>query len=468
MRLIVNVVQVWCAIGLMLAPSAAAQDQVDGGNEQSMRATLAVVGGTLIDGHGGRPLDQAVVLVDGNRIVAIGTRETLQVPAGADVVDAGGMTIMPGLIDGHIHLELLGSTDYPRWHELYNPRIGEIVEVGARLAILSGVTTVFDIYGPPEELGAVREKIDRGEIPGPRIKASMGTLIHPSFAQRYVGRDAWTWPVSTPEEARAAASKAIANGADFINVMDGLSADQIKAVAEEARKAGIGFTGIVGSPEDAIMRVNAGMQAIDHMGSLFVGDGTTMDPALVRALITNRASIVPTLWGAVRQIDALEWPDYYINNRRMALWTPPEIWAEIRRTLHHPERIARYGQGVRFADADIAEARFKALLKSGVRLRVGTDTGGMYTLPTEAMWQEMDLMVEYGMPPQEVIAAATRRNAEWLGMLGDLGTVTEGKLADIIVVDGNPLVSMRDLRHIVTVIKDGKVLKGTAVNPEGR
>ena len=465
MRLTVSVVMValWCALSATSVSSVAAQAP-----DAGIKATLAIVGGTLIDGHGGRPLDQAVVLVDGNRIVAIGTRATLQVPDGADVVDAGGMTIMPGLIDGHIHLEILGSTDYPRWHELYNPRIVEVVEVGARLAIMSGVTTVLDIYGPPEELSTVREKIDRGEIPGPRIKASMGTLLHPSFAQRYVGRDSWTFLVSTPEEARAAAQKALGNGADFINVMEGLTEDQMRVVGEEARTAGVGFTGVVWTPEDAVMRVNAGMQNIDHMGSLFIGDSATLDPALVKALLANRASIVPTLWGAVRQIDALEWPDYYINNRRMALWTPPEIWAEIRRTLHHPERIARYGQGVRFADADIAEARFRALMKSGVRLRVGTDTGSMYTLPTEAMWQEMDLMVEYGMPPQEVIAAATRRNAEWLGMLGDLGTVTEGKLADIIVVDGNPLVSMRDLRHVVTVIKDGKVLKGTAVSPDGR
>jgi imidazolonepropionase-like amidohydrolase len=148
----------------------------------------------------------------------------------------------------------------------------------------------------------------------------------------------------------------------------------------------------------------------------------------------------------------------------MALWTPPAIWADIRASLKHPERIARYGQGVRYADAADQEMRFKQLWQSGIGVRVGTDAGGMYILPTEGMWEEMELMVDYGVSPQEVIAAATRRNAEWLNMLDQLGTITEGKLADIIVVDGNPLETMSALRHIVVVVKDGKVVKGAPVS----
>lgn len=452
-----------------LAFGVAAQDRpvpaTAAARAQPVKATLAIVGGMLIDGHGGPPLHQAVVLVEGNRIAAIGTRETLPVPSGASVVDAGGMTIMPGLIDGHLHLDILGHVDYDHWHKTYTTRYQEIITIASRLAVMSGVTTVIDMWSPPEPLLAVRRKIDRGEVVGPRIKASLGAILHAS-AQPSTGRDTYSWKVATPEEARAAAQKMISEGTDVINLMDGLTADQVRAVADEARSKRIKVTGIAASPADLVMRVRAGQQALDHMTGLSDRGSTTLDPAVLRAMQETRASVVPTIFGGVRQIRALEWPDFYLNNRRMALWTPPAIWADIRDSLKHPERIGRYGQGVRYADAADQETRLRQLWQSGVGVRVGTDAGGMYILPTEGMWEEMDLMVDYGVPPQEVIAAATRRNAEWLNMLDQLGTITEGKLADIIVVDGNPLVTMKDLRHVVVVVKDGNVVKGAPVGAQ--
>ena len=101
--------------------------------------------------------------------------------------------------------------------------------------------------------------------------------------------------------------------------------------------------------------------------------------------------------------------------------------------------------------------KLRQLRDAGVRLLVGTDAGTPLNFHTDATWQEMDLMVEYGIPAIEVLATATRRNAEYLGRGDELGTITRGKLADIIIVDGNPLLSMRDLRHVVTVIKGGHV-----------
>ena len=102
-------------------------------------------------------------------------------------------------------------------------------------------------------------------------------------------------------------------------------------------------------------------------------------------------------------------------------------------------------------------AKLRQLRAAGVRVLVGTDSGTPLNFHTDATWQEMDLMVSYGFSPMEVLAMATRRNAEYLGRGAELGTVTRGKLADLIVVDGNPLLSMRDLRHVVTVVKDGRV-----------
>lgn len=101
--------------------------------------------------------------------------------------------------------------------------------------------------------------------------------------------------------------------------------------------------------------------------------------------------------------------------------------------------------------------KLRQLRDAGVRVLVGTDAGTPLNFHTDATWQEMELMVQNGFPPLEVLATATRRNAQYLGRGDELGTITRGKLADLIVVDGNPLLSMRDLRHVVTVIKDGQV-----------
>jgi len=435
-----------------------AQERLVGARDtQPAKATLAIVGGTLIDGHEGQPQSHAVVLVDGNRVAAVGTRDTLRVPPGTQIVDAAGMTVMPGLIDAHVHLDLLGHGDYARWHRLYTPRYTEIIATAARLAIMSGVTTVVDMFGPPDPLLAVRQKVDRGEIPGPRMKLSLGAILNSE--RGYVGRESYSWQVKTAEDARVTTQKLIGMGADIINAMDGLTADQIRAIAAEARKAGVKVTGIASSPQDLIMRIKAGQQALDHLNGLN-GAASSLDGESLQVLFDARASVVPTLvQSTMIQLRASETPEYFVNNRKMALWTPPEIWQEIRGSLEHPERLPYFGQGLKAREGLEAEARFRQLWNSGVRVRIGTDTGSTANLPTEAMWQEMETWVQFGAPPMEVIAAATRRNAEWLNMGDQLGTISPGRLADIIIVDGNPLRSMRELRHVVTVIKDGKVVK---------
>ena len=136
---------------------------------QPAAADLAIVGGLLIDGHEGPPLPGAVVLVEGNRIVAVGRRGELTVPDGAEVVDARGMTILPGLIDAHVHLDILGHSDYQHWHGRYRDgRYAEIMAVSTRQFLMSGVTTVVDLAGQPDALGHIQARIESGELPGPR------------------------------------------------------------------------------------------------------------------------------------------------------------------------------------------------------------------------------------------------------------------------------------------------------------
>jgi hypothetical protein len=182
-------------------------------------------------------------------------------------------------------------------------------------------------------------------------------------------------------------------------------------------------------------------------------------------MLARRTVIVPTLITSGAQIDAVEWPEFWTDSQRMKATTPPEIWADIRRSLDYPNRVlTNFGGYVHWKSEENAKAIFTQLHEAGVRLLVGTDASTPLNFKTDALIREMDLMVRYGMTPMEVIGLATRVNADYMKMGAQIGTITRGKLADIIVVDGNPLQSMRDLRNVAVVVKDGKVVKGSAAD----
>jgi imidazolonepropionase-like amidohydrolase len=266
--------------------------------------------------------------------------------------------------------------------------------------------------------------------------------------------------VHAVEEARAAALKWIESGADVLKAYDGLSPEQVKAIAEEAHPRGLWVTGHVGNPENALARVEAGQDAIEHLGGFAYG--ATVPPEVIRALLRRRTVVVPTLVTSTVQLDAVEWPEFWTDNQRAKSTMPPDIWADVRRSLERPERVlTNFGGWVRRDSVERSKAVFKQLREAGVQMLVGTDSSTPLNLKTDALWREMEQFTKNGVPPMEVIGIATRRNAEYMKMGREIGTITKGKLADVIVVDGNPLVSMRDLRNVVAVVKDGKIYKGS-------
>ena len=455
--------------GVLLFPARALSQQqrrYGGGDKdpQPAKATLAIVGGMLIDGHEGPPVPHALILVDGNKIVAVGTKDTLKVPPGTKVVDAGGMTVMPGLIDAHVHMDTIGHTDYQYWHETYRNRIQDIYAISSRNMLFSGVTTALDLGGMAEDLAAYKKKLESGAEVGVRLKSTLGFIT--DLSESYVAtwhRGYQTINVHTVEEARAAAQKHIALGADVLKAYTGLKGDQVKAIADAAHAKGIWVTGHVEGVENAIARIKAGQDAIEHIGGFSYG--SKVPDELLNLMLARRTVIVPTLITSGAQIDAVEWPEFWTDNQRMKSTTPPEIWADVRRSLDYPNRVlTNFGGYVHWKSADNSKAIFQQLHEAGVRLLVGTDASTPINFKTDALIREMDLMVRYGMSPMEVIGLATRVNAEYMKMGAQIGTITRGKLADIIVVDGNPLQSMRDLRNVAVVIKDGKVLKGSATD----
>jgi imidazolonepropionase-like amidohydrolase len=442
-------------------PARAQSTRLDGERDpQPAKATLAIVNGRIIDGHEGPVLHHGTVLVDGSKIVAVGTTETLKVPPGAKVIDAGGMTVMPGLIDAHVHMDIIGHTNYAHWHKTYFTRYEEIMAVSANQVLMSGVTTVADLCGQPEALIATRKKIESGQIPGPRMRLSMGWISNwPDEEWESHHRKTFTWNVHTVDEARAAVQKVINFGADVVKVHSGMTEAQIKVIAEEANRRGLRVTGHAGNRQDVLMRLANGQDAIEHLG---LGSGNQMDPEVLQALLDRRTYVIPTLIQSMIQVKALEDPDW-TDNVRAKTTTPPLLWADIHRSLANPSHLGYFGGAARVRSMREQGRKLKQLYDAGVRLLIGTDGGTPLNFQTDATWQEMELMVQYGVPSMEVLAMATRLNAEYLRMGHQVGTLRAGKLADIIVVDGNPIVSMRDLRHVAFVIKDGQVVKGTPV-----
>ena len=164
------------------------------------KVTMAVVGGRIIDGYGGPVLENGVILIAGDRIVSIGRVGELPVPAGATVIDANGHTVMPGLIDMHVHLHILGHGDYKRWDDLYGTKDATaVMPIAARQLLMAGVTTARDLGARLDDILSVKKRIASGEIPGPRLYVTGPFIQHQAY-ERY--EEAFRWGVSGAEDAR--------------------------------------------------------------------------------------------------------------------------------------------------------------------------------------------------------------------------------------------------------------------------
>jgi imidazolonepropionase-like amidohydrolase len=420
------------------------------------KATLAVVGGMLIDGKGGTPLNRSVILIDGKKIVAVGTTDSLKVPTGARVIDVSGHTVMGGLVDVHVHLDFLGHADYVKFHKDYSAlgAVGErISAISAKQLLMAGVTTAVDLGGAPDTQVRVRDKINRGQLVGPRMKVSAGWLWNTSeeeSAKHHRGMEGYLFNVHTPEQASAAILKTLALGADIIKSYSGLTPEQTKIVTDEAHKKGIKVTGHGEGNARILMKIANGQDAIEH--------NVNPDAELLQQLVARRTWIVPTLQQNVG-IEAHRWP-IVVDSPRFKMLTPPDLYAYVRDSVLEPDKLPYFRQGMDPERMTPQLANIKRMYDAGVRLLIGTDSGTPINYHTDSTRQQMELMVRAGIPPMNVLRMATRDAAEYLNMSDSLGTIEAGKLADLIAIDGNPIVDMGDLQHVTVVVKEGVQYKG--------
>jgi imidazolonepropionase-like amidohydrolase len=382
---------------------------------------------TLLDGTGAAPVPGQALIVEGRRISWIGPEA--QLPEGSDghAIDGQGGTIMPGMINCHVHLTNDGSPD------LFGQVERDSVTVSALRGYLnlqatleSGVTSVRDCGAANGIALDLARAVDDGLVPGPRIRAAGRVITMTGGHGHFIGREA-----DGPAGVRQATRAEIKAGAHFIKAMatggvltpgvvptqTALQPDELEQVAREAHNAGrraachaIGNEGIKNA-------IRAGIDSIEHG---FYLDDEALELALDRGTV-----LVPTLI-AVNQI---------VNNGKtgaMPAWVVEKAESE---SGHHRESFA-------------------AAVRSGMKVAAGTDAGTPFN-PHTYLPQELALMVDYGMRPMDAIVAATRNAAENLGLAPDVGTLEVGRLADIVVVDGDPSSDITAAGRVRFVMKDG-------------
>jgi imidazolonepropionase-like amidohydrolase len=421
---------------------------------------LALVGGTLVDGTLKEPIRNSVILVEGERIAAVGQVGSLAVPADAEVISTEGMTVMPGLWDMHVHLMLAGHADYAHWDRTYLGQLRDVImPASARQLLMAGVTGARDLGAPLEDSIAVRDAIKSGRIPGPTLFVS-GPFIQ---KKPYPGTEAFRWGVDGAADARGKVRRIAAAGVDVVKLIDQdqMSEAELAAIVDEAKRHNLPVVAHAHRPEEIRRALRHGISYFEHTG---LGPAPEYPEDVIAALRerTGNMAAGPVFWTPT--IEGLFNFPYMVRNHEHvdgSDWhagLTPEIVADIRRSISNPERIGYFQQTPQRWPT--LKRKFQQLRESGAMLLIGTDSGIPMKFHSGSTWNELDVWVnQLGVPPVDAIRAATYWPAVAMKADKDYGTVTEGKYADIIAVKGDALKQIALLQRVDIVVKHGRRVK---------
>ncbi|WP_243431553.1 amidohydrolase family protein [Algoriphagus lutimaris] len=420
----------------------------------------ALVGGTLIDGFGGVPIRNSVILIQDEKIVAVGQEGSLEVPDGAEVISTEGMSVMPGLWDMHVHLMINGHSDYTHWDSTYIDVLDPVImPASAHQLLLAGVTSARDLGAPLEASINVRDRINRGEIPGPTIYVS-GPFIQKA---PYPNTEAFRWGVNGVADARAKVKKLADAGVDVIKLIDQdqMTLEEAQAVVDEAHKYGLPVVGHSHRPEEIRIGLKIGVDCFEHTGL----SSAPEYPEDIMLMIQERAAKMnmgplfwtPTVEGLYNFESVRDNPEK-LDDPSWHLDLPDSIIADIKASLKYPGRMP-YFQLTPVRKPTL-ERKFNQLKQSGVVMLIGTDSGIPMKFHSQSTWNELDVWVnEFGYDPMLAIKSATYWPSVAMGVSDQVGTISEGKKADIIAVRGDVLKHISLLQDVDMVIKNGKRVK---------
>jgi imidazolonepropionase-like amidohydrolase len=448
-------------IGALLAmvlclPAQAAQD------------VTAIVGATIIDGTGRAPVGDAVIVVRDGKILSVGPRNSVTIPANARRIDAAGKFIVPGLMDANVHLILDTSIEFVA---RYEGRWEELIEEAAQVALRNGVTTVFDSWGPLQPLMHVRDRIARGEVPGARMFVA-GNIVgfsgpfgrdfnvtaETTVTRPFLERINALWEVGTGEEllymtpamVGEALRKYVALGPDFIKYGASghrdedflmFSPEAQRAIVAEAHRGGIISQTHTTSVESLRQAIEAGNDMLQHCtvtGSVPVPESTIRllkesgTYCAVQPRTLHRLEIEKTAVGTGPRSD--------VRKARLQVWHENEV----RFVKEKVPMLLATDAGV------IQPDRLASMTEQ--QLDQNPTTLG------EAHFLWLEAMAEKGMTPMDEIVAATRNIAAAYHKLDRFGTLETGKLADLLVLDADPLQDIRNVRRISLIMKEGIVI----------
>ena len=420
----------------------------------------ALVGGTLVDGTLSDPIRNSVILIEGERVVAVGSVGSLAIPADAKVISTEGMTVLPGLWDMHVHLMINGHSDYEYWDKTYPSQFGSVImPASAKQLLMAGVTGARDLGGPLDESIAVRDAINKGAIPGPTLFVS-GPFIQ---KKPYPGTEQFRWGVDSPSDARAKIRRLAQAGVDTIKLIDQdqMSDAEIAAIVDEAHKHGLPVVAHAHRPEEIRRGLKAGIDCFEHTG---LAAAPEYPEDVIEALRERTANMSkgPLFWTPT--IEGLYNFPYTVKNHEFIDgddWhegLTPEIVADIKQSLAHPERISYFQQTPQRWPT--LKRKFQQLRENGAMLLIGTDSGIPMKFHSGSTWNELDVWVnQLDVPAIDAIRAATYWPAVAMKADKDYGTITEGKYADIIAVKGDVLKQVALLQRVDIVVKHGKQVK---------
>lgn len=452
---------------------------------------------TIVDVVTGLLTEHRSVVIDAGRIVTVGAATEVTAPADAEIVDGTGRYLIPGLWDMHTHL--LWSTDesegvwselpqdegsWTLWERLYGPTLD--------LLIANGVTGIREMWGDLDIVRRVHRQAAAGERLAPRMIVA-GHLIDGPPA---------LWPglviVSTPAEARAAVDSLHALGAEFITVRDRIRPDAYRALVDRASELGLDVVGHVPWLVPATEVSDAGQTSIEHMSGLVEGCSSARDElidlngrilvalgagdrgsadsveerfftlmlstqdeglcrSLLQRLVANGTWLVPTLVlkrelsGLAQEEEALL---MYVHPAFRSGWAPEN-------SPYGEKTETGYAQRLRWRERQAVLARMAAA--EGVPILSGTDTPNAYVFPGFGLHDELELLVRAGLTPLQALQTATINPARFLNATDSLGTVEEGKAADLVLLNANPLEDIRRTRRIEAVILRGRLLRREAL-----
>ena len=420
----------------------------------------ALVGGTLIDGYGGAPLRNSVILIEGERIRAIGTVGTLSVPADAERISTEGMSVLPGLWDMHVHLMINGHSDYTHWDRTY-PSLFEsvIMPASAKQLLLAGVTSARDLGGPLEASINVRNAIRSGKLQGPTLYVSGPFIQHAP----YPGTELFRWDVSGEQDARAKVRRLAQAGVDVIKLIDQdqMTMEEVRAVVDEAHRLNKSVIAHSHRPEEIRRGLEAGVDGFEHTGLATAPEypADIINAIRERAAQGNRGPLfwTPTIEGLFNYEYIRDNPEK-LDDPSWHVGLPDSIIHDIQRSLRNWDRLPYFQMTP--SRRPTLQRKFTQLREAGALLLIGTDSGIPGKFHSQSTWNELDTWVNrLGVDAMTAIRAATYWPAVAMKVDRDYGTIAEGKYADIIAVRGDVLRYIDLLQDVDLVFKHGAQIR---------